>query len=139
MLACHVARFLHCAGMIRTFVLLLVEDDRVLGFVTAEALRLRGHTVEWATSVATARERLKERSDYHAMLLDLDLGVERGEAIVECLQTDRARLPEIIILSAQPMDVLLKTQRALNACGLLQKPSSVEDIDRELQRCIPMR
>ena len=131
------ACFVHSADMPRTFVLLLVEDDRVLGFITAEALRSRDHTVMWASTVNAAHDHLRQRSDFHAMPLDLDLGGERGESLVERLQAESVKLPEIIILSAQPLDVLVRTQRALGACAIMQKPASVEDIERELERCVP--
>ena len=123
--------------MRRKFSLLIVEDDRILGFVTAEALRSRGHTVVLAATPESAADWLRRSPLFDAMLLDLDLGTERGEALIERLRDEGARLPEIVILSAQPMDLLHRSRRAIDACAVIQKPASVEEIDRELERCVP--
>jgi hypothetical protein len=49
------------------------------------------------------------------------------------------RMREVVVLSALPMDVLLKAQKSLDACVVLQKPITPVDLAAELERCIPVR
>ena len=123
--------------MNRRFSLLLVEDDPALGSVTAQALRFMGHEVSLVGSVGEAYARLEAANDFAAVLLDLELGSERGETLIERLRDASVRVPEIIILSAQPAFVLERAVRETAACGAIQKPVSLEQLTAEIERCVP--
>lgn len=125
-------------NMRRGFVLLLVEDDPTLGPITAEALEIFGHATTLAPSVDTAFRELS-RADFDAIILDLGLGTEQGETLIENARKAGMRVPEVVVLSALPMNVLRKAQKSLDACGVLQKPITPEDLAAELERCIPVR
>lgn len=119
--------------------ILLVEDDPALGPLTAYALSDYGHRVVLATSVPAAFTKLSAANDFDAILLDLELGAERGETLIEQLRTARCDVPEVIIVSAQPVDELRRVMRRIDACGALSKPCSVLELNAELQRCIDER
>ncbi len=124
--------------MRKGFTLLLVEDDPVLGPITAEALEMFGHATTVAATLGAAMTALHANT-FDAIILDLELRGERGEHLVFRLRKEGLRIPDVVILSAQPKDILLRVQRELDACGALQKPASPEELIAELQRCIPTR
>ena len=72
--------------MNRTFNVLLVEDDPILGEVAVEALALLGHRVTWVTTAAAAFDALRISHSLEVVLLDLRLGEVSGETIFEKLQ-----------------------------------------------------
>ncbi len=121
--------------MRRGFVLLLVEDDPVLGPITAEALEIFGHATRLVATVQGAFEELSN-TNFDAIILDLELGRERGETLIEKLREAGMRMPAVVILSAAPPDVLGRAQRSTGACSAFQKPIAIEDLIDELHRCI---
>lgn len=125
--------------MRRGFVLLLVEDDPVLGPLTAEALEVFGHATTHVATSEAAMHALRCNDAFDAIVLDLDLGNARGETLITNMRGSQMRMPEIVILSALPLHALQRAQRETNACGAIQKPISVEDLAQELERCIPLR
>ena len=124
--------------MRRGFVLLLVEDDPVLGPITAEALEIFGHSTTVAATIEAAMHELSSNGQFDAIVLDLDLGNARGETLITNMRKAGMRRPEVVILSALPMNVLRRAQRETEACGAIQKPIAVEDLAQELERCIPV-
>ena len=124
--------------MRRGFVLLLVEDDPVLGPITAEALEIFGHATTLAATIEAAMQELRSSNLFDAIILDLDLGPDRGETLIPQIREARIRMPEVVILSALPIDELRRAQRETDACGAIQKPIAVEDLAQELERCIPI-
>ena len=125
--------------MRRGFVLLLVEDDPVLGPITAEALEIFGHSTTLAATIKAAMHEFSSNGRFDAIVLDLDLGNERGEAaLIPKIRKARIRMPEVVILSALPINELRRAQRETDACGAIQKPIAAEDLAQELERCIPI-
>jgi DNA-binding NtrC family response regulator len=122
--------------MKRRFSILLVEDDPTLGPVTAEALRFLGHAVSLADTVTGAYDCLEAANDFDALVLDLELGSERGETLIERLRAASLFIPEVIILSAQPPFVLARAARQTAACSAIQKPVSLEQLSAEIERCV---
>jgi DNA-binding response OmpR family regulator len=122
-----------------TYTVLLVEDDPTLGPLTADVLQFYGHTVYLVASVEEAIATLCAANDFDAVFLDLELGAERGESIVQEARRVSCALPEIIILSAQPMDQLHRVKSEIDACEVLQKPVSPRQLDAAIQRCAEKR
>jgi two-component system response regulator QseB len=119
--------------------ILLVEDDPALGPLTAYALSDFGHRVVLVTSVPAAFTRLFAANDFDAILLDLELGTERGETLIEQLRIAHCNVPEVIIVSAQPQVELQRAMRRIDACAALGKPCSVRELNAELERCLDER
>ena len=78
--------------MRRGFVLLLVEDDPVLGPITAEALEIFGHSTTVAATIEAAMHELSSSDRFDAIVLDLDLGNTRGETLIASAREARMRL-----------------------------------------------
>src|ERR1700733_13132992 len=81
--------------------ILLVEDDRKIARTTTEALRERGHSVVLAETIAKAFTDLTERS-FDVILLDLQVGDERGEDLILNLRASGHPLPSVVVVSARP-------------------------------------
>jgi DNA-binding response OmpR family regulator len=103
-------------------VVLLIDDDPVLGPVTIELLQSLGHTATWVESYDLGIETLSRPHDITLVLLDLQLGSQRGEALVAQLRLAGTRVPPLLIFSAQPMTELRNAANTIQASGILQKP-----------------
>ena len=110
----------------------------MLGPITAEALEIFGHSTTLAATIEAAMHELCSNDAFDAIVLDLDLGNTRGETLIANIRSAGIRRPEVVILSALPMNVLRRAQRETDACGAIQKPIAVEDLAQELERCIPI-
>jgi DNA-binding response OmpR family regulator len=120
--------------MDRTFNVLLVEDDLNLGEVTVESLASLGHVVTWVKTVAAAFGVLSISHPFEVVLLDLRLGDENGETIFEKMQLLEITYPPVIILSAEPEQVMRAAALNIKTLHMLSKPASVSQIDRAIRR-----
>lgn len=103
--------------------ILVVEDDPVLGPVTCDVLIEHGHSAELADSVDSAFEQASKRADLEVILLDLQLGADRGEALIERLRDAHIKVPAVVIFSALPAGDLVEVAGRVDAIGVLQKPT----------------
>ena len=79
--------------------ILLVEDDRMLGAATQQALRDAAHAVDWVTDGESALASLRTTT-YEAMLLDLRLPGQDGLSVLETLRRNGDDI-SVIILTAR--------------------------------------
>jgi len=122
--------------MNRTFNVLLVEDDPVLGEAAMEALPLLGHRVTWVTTAAAAFDALLVSHSLEVVLLDLRLGDVSGETIFEKMQLLSITYPPVIVLSAEPASVLRLAAQRIKTSHIVQKPASIQEIDRALRHAV---
>jgi DNA-binding NtrC family response regulator len=122
--------------MQRPLVILLVEDDPVLGPLTAESLTESGHQVTLSPSTKNAFEQLKAPHAFNVIILDIQLGADRAENLIDRLKAARIAFPAVVLFSAQPSSELARSARTVNASGMLQKPCTVEQINRMLERAV---
>jgi DNA-binding response OmpR family regulator len=104
---------------------LLIEDAVSLGLTTAELLRDSGHTVTLANA-----------QHYDAVLLDLVLGLERGEDIFASQSCIAHGHPPIIILSAQPEYEIEAVAKRIGATRWLSKPARIGAINAALTAAV---
>jgi len=116
--------------------ILLVEDDHALGEVTAELLTTEGYAVKIAPTFEVALGDLSEPHEYCAVLLDLQLGRERGDALVRQLRRKGKTLPPVVIFSAQPISELKDAAAEIGAVAFLQKPCRIAQIMSAISRAI---
>ncbi len=83
--------------------ILLVEDDRMLGAATQQALRDATHAVDWVLDGETALAAVKS-TPYEAMLLDLGLPKKDGLALLQALRKGGNNLPVIIVTARDGVD-----------------------------------
>jgi DNA-binding response OmpR family regulator len=122
--------------MSRMLHILIVEDDSLLGGATAESLRLLGHTASIVPTVASAFAALSAAHSFDVILLDLNLGEERGETIFQKLQLLRIKYPPVIILSAQPEAEVRLAADLVHAKQMLTKPASIARITRAMEQAV---
>jgi DNA-binding NtrC family response regulator len=122
--------------MQRSLDILLVEDDPVLGPLTAESLSVCGHRLTFSSTVQSAFDHLRSPNNFDVIILDLQLGVERAEDLINRLHSARIMFPVVIIFSAQPHSELVRSAKAIQAKGTLQKPCTVEQINAMLDRAV---
>jgi len=114
--------------------ILLVEDDAALGEVTADLLVSEGYAVKIAPTLQDAVDDLAEPHGFCAMLLDLQLGRDRGDAMVRQLQLSGRTLPPVVIFSAQPFVELRQAAQEIGAVAVLQKPCRIGQILQAIRR-----
>src|SRR3954468_4803894 len=107
--------------------ILMVEDDHVLGGLICDALRLSRHEVRRVPTSESGVGAVLE-SRYDVLLLDLDLGMTRGEAMIQRVRNLGERLPPIVIWSGQPLSVLTDAATTTGAAAVLRKPCTVDEL-----------
>ena len=122
--------------MKRALEILLVEDDPVLGPLTAESLLAYGHQVTLSPTTKKAFERLKAPHAFDVMILDIQLGADRAENLIDRLKAAGIAFPAVVLFSAQPSSELARSARTVRASGTLQKPCTVEQINQTLERAV---
>ena len=120
--------------MFRVLNILLVEDEPMLGPVIAEALLMRGHAATLARTVGEALGVLCAHNDIQVIILDLQIGAERGEDLIDQVRSCTSYIPPIVVHSALSLPDLQKAANDVGASAILQKPVSatymVETIER---------
>lgn len=124
--------------MNRTFNILLVEDDLVLGEVTVESLTMLGHAVTLVRDAAAAFNALSVEHTFDVILLDLRLGEERGDSIFDKLQLLRITYPPVVVLSAEHEATMRRAAERIKTTHVLSKPASALQIDSAMHRAVTM-
>jgi CheY-like chemotaxis protein len=120
--------------MKRCWCILLVEDDPVLGPIMFDALKHLGHDSVLATTARSAYHCLARRHTFEIVLLDLQLGGDRSEPVIQKLREGGYDVPTIVILSAQTEAELRTSARAVQARAIVQKPATLREIETVLDR-----
>lgn len=108
--------------------ILLVDDEPHLSRAVLDLLSMLGHRSTWAAGVAEAYDAMLARR-FDAVLLDLNLGPERGENLIERIRVDSARVPPVVIFSAQPQTDLEESARRIGAVNILHKPCDMRSLE----------
>ena len=83
--------------------ILLVEDDRMLGAATQQALRDAAHAVDWVLDGDAALLAMRT-APYEAMLLDLGLPRRDGLGLLQAARRSGYNLPVIIVTARDGVD-----------------------------------
>ncbi len=83
--------------------ILLVEDDRMLGAATQQALRDAAHAVDWVVDGESALAAVKA-TPYEALLLDLGLPRRDGLAVLESLRRSGNMVPVIVVTARDAVE-----------------------------------
>jgi two-component system, OmpR family, response regulator len=83
--------------------ILLVEDDRMLGAATQEALRDAAHAVDWVTDGESALAAVRTTA-YEAMLLDLGLPKRDGLSVLQAIRHGGNNLPVLIVTARDAVE-----------------------------------
>jgi DNA-binding response OmpR family regulator len=107
--------------------ILLLDDDAWTADTALEMLRFQGFRAEWASSIADALQKLAAHP-FDLILLDLDLGEERGESLVDEAEQNHVRLPPVLIVSGEGNEEGSAAAERIGAIGFLRKPYVVRDL-----------
>jgi DNA-binding response OmpR family regulator len=119
-----------------TTAVLIIDDDPILGPVTVELLHVLGHRATWVDTYERGLDALRHPDGIAIVLLDLQLGLQRGEALIEDLRREGAELPPLVIFSAQPMNELRHAADLISAAGILQKPCDASAITHAIEAAV---
>ena len=111
--------------------LLLIEDEEVLGRVTAQALGKASFTVDWVKNGLDAVAAVQGH-EYDAILLDLGLPDMTGEEFVKDLRSKRHATP-VIVLTARGQVEDRVTVLDLGADDYLVKPFNMSELCARLR------
>ena len=83
--------------------ILLVEDDRMLGAATQEALRDAAHAVDWVMDGESALAAVRSTA-YEAMLLDLGLPKRDGLSVLQAIRQGGNNVPVLIVTARDAVE-----------------------------------
>ena len=106
--------------------ILLVEDDRMLGAATQQALRDAAHAVDWVHDGEAALLAMRA-TPYEAMLLDLGLPGRDGLGVLQAARRAGYNLPVIIVTARDGVDERIRGLD-LGADDYLIKPFATDEL-----------
>jgi two-component system OmpR family response regulator len=106
--------------------ILLVEDDRMIGESTMQALKDATYAVDWVRDGFTALDAI-ESTNYELMILDLGLPKLDGLMVLERLRTRSDTTPVLIVTARDSLNDIIKGLD-LGADDYLVKPFAVEEL-----------
>ena len=115
--------------MKKCWCVLLVEDDPILGPLTFEALNHLGHQAVLAESAGSTYKYLSRQHRFEIVILDLQLGPDRSEPIIQRLRGEGWTLPPILVYSAHPKPELRNSVQQTGAVGFIQKPATIQELE----------
>lgn len=119
--------------MKKCWCVLLVEDDPILGPLTFEALNHLGHQAVLASSADAAYVHLARQHRFEIVILDLQLGPERSEPVIQRLRGEGWTLPPILVYSAHPKSELQISVQQTGAAGSIQKPATIQELEESVR------
>jgi DNA-binding NtrC family response regulator len=103
-------------------VVLVVDDAPSMRLLCRVNLELEGYRVLEAATLATARA-LIESEPVGVVLLDLHIGHERGDALLEELRQRQPRIPVAVVTGSAELDA---GERRIEADAVLAKPFTID-------------
>ena len=107
-------------------VVLVVDDEPAIRLLCRVNLELAGYEVRESGSIGDARALVEEGVDI--VLLDMHVGVERGEALLEELV--QRRIPVAVVTGSTEIEAVAKK----GADAVLAKPFTIEDLETTVDR-----
>jgi CheY-like chemotaxis protein len=114
---------------------LVVEDDAVVGEMIRLVLEDEGYAVDWCRSAGEALRTTRARRP-QAVVLDLRLPDGRGEGLMRRLRADPATFDVPVVVLSAAADGLGSDEMQL-ARAVLEKPFDVEELLVALTREVP--
>jgi DNA-binding NtrC family response regulator len=105
---------------------LVVDDEPAIRLLCRVNLELEGYRVLEASSLTDARRRLAEE-DVALVLLDMRIGSERGESMLDELQA--LEIPVVLVTGS----VEIKPSWNARAAAVLGKPFAIDDLLRAVR------
>jgi len=103
---------------------LVVDDDPAMRLLYRVNLELDGYRVVEAGTLESARA-LLESEPLAVVVLDLQVGLERGESLLDELRAREPRLPVLVVTGSADLDSGALT---IDADAVLAKPFTIDDL-----------
>ena len=110
---------------------LVCDDDRTLGIIVSRALSKKGFAVRTAEDGAAGLEAIRAEAP-ELLVLDLDMPVKGGLAVLEELRAGGTRLRYVIVLSAHESPETHAQVRGLGADETMVKPFTPVDFMKRI-------
>jgi DNA-binding NtrC family response regulator len=107
-------------------VVLVIDDEPSIRLLCRVNLELAGYEVREAATIDEARAELMDGIDL--VLLDMHVGVERGETLLEELV--QRKIPVAVVTGSVDLDAAA----AKGATAVLGKPFTIEDLEATVAR-----
>jgi DNA-binding NtrC family response regulator len=114
-------------------VVLVVDDEPAMRLLCRVNLELDGFRVVEAATLAGARAVL-ELEPVGLVLLDLHVGLERGETLLDEIRGREPRIPVVVVTGSADVD---SGELRVDADAVLAKPFTVEELTRAVQGLVP--
>ena len=101
---------------------LVVDDESAMRFLCRVNLELEGYRVVEAGTLDEART-LLESEPVAVVLLDLQVGLERGDILLEELRAREPRIPVAVVTGSADVDA---GERRIEADAVLAKPFTID-------------
>jgi two-component system response regulator MprA len=111
-------------------VVLVIDDEPAIRLLCRVNLELAGYEVREAGSIDAARGQLEQGVD--VVLLDMHVGIERGEALLEELVAQQ--VPVAVVTGSTDLDSVA----AKGAHAVLGKPFTIDDLEATVARLAAM-
>jgi DNA-binding NtrC family response regulator len=107
-----------------TPVVLVVDDDRGMRLLCRVNLELDGYRVAEAGTLAAARA-VVETEPVAVVLLDLHIGCDRGETLLDELRGHEPRIPVVLVTGSADVDF---GELRLDVDAVLAKPFTIDEL-----------
>jgi DNA-binding NtrC family response regulator len=105
-------------------VVLVVDDEPAMRLLCRVNLELEGYRVVEAGSLDEARA-LLEREPVAVVLLDLQVGLERGGALLDEIRARDVRIPVVVVTGSADVDT---GELKVDADAVLAKPFTIDEL-----------
>lgn len=114
--------------------ILLLEDDPILGKALKLSLEVASHKVEWAQTIAEARNR-NEQQELDLLLFDVNLPDGSGADLCQEIRSSGSRIP-IIMLTARADEDSVVDGLTAGANDYMKKPFSNRELLVRIQNAL---
>ena len=110
-------------------IVLVVDDEPALRLLYRVNLELEGYRILEAGTVAEARAALEAQA-IAVVLLDMQLGTERTDVLLQELRDREPRIPVVVVTGSSDIDT---GDRTIEADAVIGKPFTIEELTSAVQ------
>ena len=110
-------------------IVLVVDDEPALRLLYRVNLELEGYRILEAGTVAEARAALEAQA-IAVVLLDMQLGAERSDVLLQELRDREPRIPVVVVTGSSDIDT---GDRTIEADAVIGKPFTIEELTSAVQ------
>ena len=113
-------------------IVLVVDDEPALRLLYRVNLELEGYRILEAGTVAEARAAIEAQA-IAVVLLDMQLGAERSDVLLQELRDREPRIPVVVVTGSSDIDT---DERTIEADAVIGKPFTIEELTSAVQAVV---